>query len=210
VDQHVAVLARNGERHLAFEIEVLLPADPQPALAALRACGEGRFAVVLAERVVGQHVGAGGERIVDRDAICSGRHLDLGEPGGAACLAARLRHNGEHDLTVKFDIAADEDRIVMQHRADIVLARDVRRGQHRDHARRRLHGCEIDAHQLAGRDRRAADRDVQQAFGLADIVDEGRAAGDMLCRRVVPHRAAHDTQPQCLVAAVKLHRHWPL
>ena len=58
MDQHVAVLARNGERDLAFEIEVLLPADAQPALHALRARGERGRAVVLAEGVVGQDVHA--------------------------------------------------------------------------------------------------------------------------------------------------------
>ena len=37
MDQHVAVLAGDGERHLAFEIEMLLPADAQLAVHAAAA-----------------------------------------------------------------------------------------------------------------------------------------------------------------------------
>ena len=40
MDEHVAVLARNGERDLAFEIEMLLPADAQRAGDAVRRGGE--------------------------------------------------------------------------------------------------------------------------------------------------------------------------
>ena len=67
MDQHVAVLARDGERHLAFEIEMLLPADAQPCPS--RGCGARRErggAVVLAEGVVRQDVRVGRERVVDR------------------------------------------------------------------------------------------------------------------------------------------------
>jgi hypothetical protein len=120
-----------------------------------------------------------------------------------------LRHHGEHDLAVKLDLARDEHRVVAGDRADIVLARNVGCGQHRDDAGRGAHRGEVDAEQLARRNRRAADRDVKQAFGLAHVVDEGGAAGDVLRRGVVAHRAAHDAQPQFLGAAVKLHRHPP-
>ena len=208
--QHVAVLARNGERHLAFEIEVFLAADAQLSLDAPRARLERGGAVVLAERVVGQDVDVGRERIVDRDARRADGGLDLAKPRGAARLAAGPRHHREHDLAVELDLlrrrTPDRRRAIG---ADVVLAGDVGRGQHRDHAGRGAHRIEIDAEQLPGRDRRAADRDVQQALGLADVVDEGRAARDVLGGRVMPQRAAHDAQPQLLGAAVRQRRHRP-
>ena len=78
-----------------------------------------------------------------------------------------------------------EHRIVAGDRADIVLAGNVGGGQHRDHAGRRAHRVEIEPSDLPARDRRAADRDVQRAFRLADVVDVGRAARDMLRRGVM-------------------------
>ena len=169
------------------------------------ALGERGGAVVLAERVVGQDVTVGGERVIDRRCTaCRSRPRPW-----RACAARRAsprvsRHDGEHDLAVELDLSVDEHRIVVQHRADVVLAGNVGGGEHRDHAGRGAHRIEIDAEQLPGRDRRAADRDMQQPLRLADVVDEGRAAGDMLRRGVVAHRAAHDAQPQFLGAAVKL------
>ena len=65
MDQHVAVLARNGERDLPLEIEMLLPADTQSALRAMGALGKRSRAVVLAERVVRQDVAVGRKRLID-------------------------------------------------------------------------------------------------------------------------------------------------
>ena len=209
VDQHVAVLTRDGERHLAFEIKVLLPADAQPAFHAIGAFGERGGAVVLAEGVVGQDVLVGGERVIDGHAVRAGRDLKLGELDGAPRFAARLRHHRERDLPVKLDASFDEDRIVVQHRPDIVLAGNVCGGEHSDHAGRGAHRIEIDAKQLPDGYRRTADRDMQQAFRLPHVVHEGRGPGDMLGRRVMAQRAPHHAQAQFLRAAVKLKRHPP-
>jgi hypothetical protein len=108
---------------------------------------------------------------------------------------------------MKRDACGGEDRIVVQHRSDIVGARNIRRGQHRHHPRRGAHRIEVHAEQLPGRDRCAADRDVQQSLGLTDIVDEDGAARDMFRRGVVAHRAAHDTQPHLFRSQIRLYRH---
>ena len=209
IDLHVAVFARNGERDLAFEIEMLLAADAQPAFDALFGLCERGGAVVLAERIVRQNVLVGRERIVDRHAMRPGRRLDLGKLCGAARFLARLRHHGEHDLTMKLDVTRHEDRVVARNGADIIYARNVGRRQHRDHAGRRAHRLEVHPKQLPGRDRCAADRDMQQPLGFADVIDEGGIAGDMLRRGIMPHRAAHDAQPHLLRAAVRQYRHRP-
>ena len=127
----------------------------------------------------------------------------------AARLTTRLRDHREHHLPIELDAALDENWVVVQHRADVVLARDVRWGQHRDDAGRSAHRIEIEAKQLPRCDGRAADRDVQQPFRLANVVDKGGAAGHMLRRGIMPQRPAHDAQAQFLRAAVKLKRHRP-
>ena len=181
---------------LAFEIEMLLPADAQLALHAAAALFASAAALSsLRKRVVRQDARA--RRRAPRRPMTqrrAGRDLDLGEPRGAARLLARLRHHGEHHLAVELDLAVGEHRIVAGDRADIVLAGNIRGGQHRDDAGRGAHRVEIDAEQLPGRDRRAADRDVQQPFRLADVVDEGRAAGDVLRRGVVAQSARRTTR----------------
>ena len=180
IDVHVAVFARNGERDLAFEIEMLLAADAQVSADALRAVDERGCAVVLAERVLGKDMAVGFERLVDRDVVLADRELELGEPRGAPRLPARLRDDGECNLPVELDAPVDEYRIVVHHGADVVRAGNVPRGQHRDDAGRGAHRIEVHAEQLTGCDRHAADRDMQQPFGLAHVVDEGRGAGDVL------------------------------
>ena len=49
-------------------------------------------------------------------------------------------------------------------------------------------GVEIDAEQLPGRDRRAADRDVQQALRLADVVDVARLPATCFGAESCAHR----------------------
>ena len=72
VDEHVAVLARDGERDLALEIEMLLPADAQRARRADAALAASAAALSpCANVVVGQDVRVGCERVVDRDAAAS-------------------------------------------------------------------------------------------------------------------------------------------
>ena len=182
MDLHVAVLARDRERDLAFEIEMLLAADAQLAFDALGAGGEREAGVVLAERIIRQDAAIGGERVVDGDERRTGRHFEFHEFRRAASLIAGFRHHRECDLTAEFDAVGDEHRIVMLHRADVVRARNVRRRQHRDYARRGAHRGQVHAKQLPGRDRHAADRDVQEPLGLAHVVDEGCASGDVLGR----------------------------
>jgi hypothetical protein len=119
-----------------------------------------------------------------------------------------LRHHGEHDLAMELDFARDEHRVVTRNGADVVDARYIRGGQHRDDAGRCAHCVQVHSEQLSGRHRRAADRDMQQPLGFADVVDEGGAAGDMFRRGIVPHRAAHDAQPHLFGTKIRLGRHW--
>ena len=87
MDQHVAVLAGDGERDLAFEVEMLLAADPELAGDLPRRARDLLGGVAALEIVVREHRGVGDERVVDVDQRHAGAVAILGErapPGGPA------------------------------------------------------------------------------------------------------------------------------
>ena len=92
------------------------------------------------------------------------------------------------------DLVVREQRLVVEGRRDVVLAGNVGGGQHRDDARRRAHGGKIERAQppagLVGH----ADRDVQRALRLADVVDIGRRAAHVQARRIVGMRLVDDAR----------------
>ena len=84
MDDHLARFAGNGERDLAFEIEMLLPADLELALEPMRRGGKRALDVAAAVSIVGQHALAGDQRVGDRDRRLRFLDVDLGEARGAA------------------------------------------------------------------------------------------------------------------------------
>ena len=146
VDRDVMVFARHGQGDLAFEVEMVLPAEVHPALDALRGFLDRRLGV------------AAGKRQRRRDELAllrvklgdveDERQLlifDLREPRRAPRLFAGFCDDAEDRLAEKLHDAVGEHRLVMAAgRRDVVLARNVLRGQHVDHARRRAHGRQID------------------------------------------------------------------
>ena len=129
-----------------------------------------------------------------RDQRRSGRDLDLGEPRGAARLSRVSATTANTTWPWNSIVSVGEHRIVAHHRADIVLAGNVGGGQHRDDAGRGAHGVEIERSDPPARDRRAADRDVQRALRLADVVDVDGGAGDMRGAESCAVGTAHDAQ----------------
>ena len=91
------------------------------------------------------------ERVLDREDRLELAVLDLGQARGAARLLDRGGGDREDRLPGVFDDALGEQRIAREDRADVVAARHVRRGDHRDHARRRAHRVEVHAHDLGVR-----------------------------------------------------------
>ncbi len=144
--------------------------------------------IAAAEGVIRQHGLAARQRIVDRDARPLRRDLDAGKPRGPAGGVAIARDDREQGLAVEGDVALDEHRIVAEGGRDVVLAGNVRRGQHRDDAGRGADRGQVEQEQAAAGLRRAADGDVQRAFGLADVVDVLRRALHVLDRGIVRQR----------------------
>ena len=179
------VLPRCAVGHLPLEVELLLPADRPLPLQAVRRCGQplGGFAADAAHRR--QHEGLCGAR---RTRVQHRwQHLVV-DHRLARCPAGGVHRGGNHREDRLADIehlAIGKDRIVMDDRTAIVGAWNVRRGEHRDHARHRPHRREIDgtnARPGLGRD---AQRRVQGACKFGNVVHIGRRAGDMQVRGLV-------------------------
>ena len=201
VDKHAAVLARHGVGDLAFEIELLLAADIERVGDPVRRGVDRGARVAAGEMHRWQHIASGRVRLHRREdwreRLDGQRRLRL-----RGCASSRIARFGDHRedrLAEVLDEAVGEDRVVVDHRAAIVRAGDVGGNQHRDDAGHRLDACTIDRDQLAVRDRREAERGVQRAGELGQVVDVGRAAGDVQVRRFVRARDADARRPACLV-----------
>ena len=173
------VLAGNGERHLAFEIEVLLSAHPEGARDPPRARRQRGGAVALVEGVIGKDVGVGLERVVHLDQRLFSGDLDLAEPRRAAGEIAGLGDHREHHLAIEFDGGGGEHGIVAHDRADVVLAGNIGGGEHRDHTGRAAHRFQIDPQDAATRRRGSAGSEVQRSLGFAQVVDIDGGAADV-------------------------------
>ena len=86
---------------------------------------------------------AGGLGVGDRDQRRARLDHGLAEPGGAAGGAGAGRGDEEERLAGIEDLAVGEQPVVMDDRADIVLAGNVGGGEDGDHAGRGPHRVEI-------------------------------------------------------------------
>ena len=194
VHEHAAGFLRHGVRDLAFEIELLLAADVERAGEPVRRGVDGRphaaFAAA-AQQVHRRHrVAAGGMRVFGRE---QGRqrldveHLRRARRGGTGRLA-RGGDDGEHRLADVMHLGADlagEDRLVGDDGADGVRPRQVGGGEHGDDAGQGADGVEPHRRDAAVRHRRQAERAVQRAGELGQVVDVGGLARHMQRGRLV-------------------------
>jgi hypothetical protein len=182
---HLVALAGKGERRLAFEIEMLLSADCELALEPARGFVDRAGRVSAPEGVIVLHARAGDERVGDGDRWPLRLDVDLGETRRPASLVACAGHDGEQRLTVEHHVLVSEQRLVGEHRRDVVLAGNIGCRQNGDDARRPARSLEVQALQSAAGLVGHADRDMQCARGLANIVDIVRRALDVKTRGIV-------------------------
>ena len=213
VDEHAAVLARDRVRDLAFEIELLLAADLQRVDEAMRRGGDGGARVAARQMHRRQDVALGGVRLDRREdrreRLDRQRRLRLRRR--APRQVARLGDHREHRLADIVDEPVGEDRIVVDDRAAIVGAGDVGGDQHCDDAGQRRDALAIERDEAPVGDRRQAQRGVQCAGELGQVVDVGRGAGDVKVRRLVRKRRADGRRsPRRVVEAGRARRAQPL
>ena len=192
VHRHLVPFAGKSERCLALEIEMLLAADRKLAIQPARRLVDHGRGVASAEGIVVLNPRAANERIGDRDGRRPGLDVDLSEPGRPACLVARARHDGEKRLTVEHYLLVDEQRLIGENRRNVVLARNIRRRQNHDDAGGAAHRLQAQALQFAGGLSGHADRDMQRARGLPNVVDVSRRALDMQAGGIVRQRLMND------------------
>ena len=145
-----------------------------------------------AEGIIVLNPRAADERIRDRDRRRPGLDVDLREPRRPARLVARARHDGEQSLAVEHDLVVGEQGLVGENRRDVVLARNIRRRQNSDDARRAADRLQAQALQFAAGLVGHADRDMQRARGLADVVDISRRALDVQTGGIMRQRLVND------------------
>ncbi len=128
VDRHAAVLARHGDHALRLDVELLLVADPVGPLDDHVRLGEPGVEVAPGDVVLG-------EDVVRREHVRDGRERLRAEPDVVAG-GVRQRQGGRRDqgnrLADVEDLVRGEDRLIVLHQVDDVLARNVGRREHDD------------------------------------------------------------------------------
>ncbi len=190
VDHQPAVVVAIGERGVGLEVEVLLAADAQLALEAVRRVAQRGLGVAAVQAIAVGEEAAGGNRVLDRphrrqrfvvDADRAGREarglLGLGDHPGN-------RLAGEADLGGK-------QRLVVPRRARVVLAGHVGGGEHGDHADRRERGAGVDRYDPRVRSGCLDRPGVGDVRDIGpQIVDVAGRAGDVADRRFVRQAGA--------------------
>ena len=171
---------------------MLLSADRELAIQPVRSLVDHARRVAAAERIVVLNSRAADQRIRDRDRRRSGLDVNLREPRRPARLVARARDDREQSLAVEHHVLFDEEGLIGEDRRNVVLARNIRRSQNYDDARSAADRLQAQALQFAGGLIGHADRDMQRARGLANVVDVSRRALDMQARGIVRQRLMND------------------
>ena len=195
--EDVTVFQRRGGGDLAFEVEMILAADFDPALHPHRRRVERGRRIAEPHLVSRQKIIAGGiglgDRVVDGDRggqVLVFDHRQLrGPPGGQNGIG----RDGEDRLT---DILHDrpvtdqrrKDRVVAEHRRIVVLAGNVVGGEHHGDARRRAHGGKVEPGEPGMSARRHGDVDLQRPRQFRLVVGVAGGAGDVLHAAVMGGR----------------------
>ncbi len=192
VDVQAAALAGDRKRDLAFEIEVVLSATGERAGESMR-CARERVRHVAAHDVYRrQHVRLRSQRRVDRQDRRQRRDVQAGEGRRPPRRVDAGRRDGENRLPGEMNDARREDRVVGFDRTDIVDTRDIGGSDDGDHSRSVPDTIEIEALDRAVRMRAYAERGVEGAARLRQVVGVIRFTRDVERRRIVRRGRADD------------------
>ena len=193
VHRHLVAFAGKGERRLALEIEMLLPADRELALKPMRRLADRGGGVAAPEGIVVLHPLAADERVGDRDRRRLRLDVDPGEPRRPARLVARASDDGEQRLAVEHDLVGRRTSGSSANTGAISflpgISAAVRTATTPGAARTAL---QVQALQFARGLVGHADRDMQRARGLADVVDIVRRALDVQNGGIMRQRLMND------------------
>ena len=175
--KHAAVFLRQRYAGLAFQIEVLLPADIDLALQAVRRSRQCRIRITALLGVAGAHEELFGQCLAG---IKDGRQVlvfDLGQLCRLARGGVTGRGDSEDRLADMLNHLARQHRITGEDRADVGMTGYVGHGEHRDHARVGTHGLQIELGNARMRPGAVADGGMQNTLGLGQVIDITGSAG---------------------------------
>ena len=188
MDDEIAILAWQGQRNLAFEIEMLLTTDTELGGQAMRRTRQGRLDLTALHGDRGLDIGLLHQRRRDIEDRLFLVDLDDGSFGGLPRGVEALRHHQSQRLTGMFDPVGGKQRLALAHRRNVVLARHVARRQHRHDTGRDGDSRKIELAQATAGHRAQHQRRVQGVRWRRHVVDIERLAHDMLQRAVVTAR----------------------
>ncbi len=187
-DVDLAVFPGGSQRHLAFEIEMILAADGQAALQAAGRCVERGLGVAAGHALASLDLQVRDPRLGDGHGGWQGLVLDDRLGGGGAGRARAVGGDGEQALAHAIDDALGEQPVVMHHRAYIVLAGDVGGGEHGDDAGAGAHRRKVHAQDAGVGLGALGQMHVQQPRRFGQVVDIERRPGHMTLGAVVGDR----------------------
>ena len=187
MDEHFVVLA--GDRHgdLAFEVEVVLAADRDPALQPARRVGDAPSAASPRLSVMGGNTSLPVSRALA--VVRTGRGLRTPTTASRAArrawsrVSAATANSGWPAYSTTSSANSGSSCRPMQLTSLVPGMSD--RGQHADDAGGGFDLGQVERYRLGVRTVAEAEIDVKQAGGFADVVDIDGLAGDMLVGAVV-------------------------
>ena len=188
MDRDVAVLAWQREGDLAFEIEMLLPADAELGFEPMRCTCQRRIGIAAQHRRRRLHIGLSFQRRRDVEDRFFGLDLDDDFLDSGTRRIERFRDDHRQRLARELDPVDGEQRFVLADGRNVVLAGNVRRAKHRDYAGHlRRHG-DVDFHEFPAGDGTQHQCTVQRVGRFGHVVDIQRLPRDVLQRAVVAPR----------------------
>jgi len=187
IDRHLVILAGNGHRDMALQIEMILAADPHLTRQKVRRIFQRPVHITIAQR---QRVGdmriVGRHRAYDIRLVRMVFIIDFRKLRRTAGGVPRFGDDGEDRLTEKGALAIGQNRFVMAcGRAEIVCSGNVGCGQYTDDARRRPHPFKIHTRDGGTGALGQSEIGMQHADRLIDVIDIFGRSGDVFVRRIM-------------------------
>jgi len=107
-DRHVSTLAGDGEGDLAFQIKMILPADPKSSRQAMRRRVDCSFRLAALHLMRREDESFLLHGLIDGEDRIKGRGFDLGQQSGASCLQDCVSDHQEQRLTGIVDPAVSK------------------------------------------------------------------------------------------------------
>ena len=192
MDEHVAILERQCEGDLAFEVEMLLPADLHPAFDDVRGFRQRPGGIASGpDAGPGFEAAVGGQRLIDGQE--GGQLLDVELRLLHRLAGGEMAFGGkeEHLLADVMHRAGGKQRLVLGRGGAVGHVVEIFGRPDADDTGRVADRGKVERADAAMRDGRQAEGKMQGAGGRRDVIDIARDAGDMQRPGIVREGFAH-------------------